>query len=69
VIYRITTATEGSDDPGRVIQDASKIVGRTGRTGETMTFTDNSTQSPSYYTYIVTALSATHFESEPAVAE
>jgi len=67
VVYRITTETKGSDDPDLVIQDPSKIIAKVWRNGTTTTFTDT-TESPGYYTYIVTALSGSHIESKPAVA-
>ena len=68
VVYRITKETDGSNNPALVIQDPGKIIARVWRNGTQTVFTDKTTASPSYYTYIVTALSGSHIESEPAVA-
>jgi uncharacterized lipoprotein YddW (UPF0748 family) len=68
VIYRITTATEGSDDASRVVQDGSKIIARVWRDGQTNSYTDKDVEYPAQYTYIVTALNAAHVESAPSVA-
>ena len=69
VVYRITTETDGSDDPNLVIQDTGKIIAKVWRNGTTTAFTDKTTASPGYYTYIVTALSGTHIESVPVAAK
>jgi len=79
VIYRVTTATPGSDDPNRVIRDPSRIVARVWRDprgtlagetpeGELHTFVDGEVEFPNQFTYVVTAFNAAHVESAPAVA-
>jgi len=67
VVYRITTATPGSNNAALVIQDASKIIGKVWRNSGTLSFTDT-VANPNLYTYIVTAVSGAHVESVPVIA-
>ena len=78
VVYRVTTATPGSNDSNRVIRDPGRIIARIHRNPIGLlsddigplefSFVDDEVEYAGHFTYIVTAFNAAHVESAPAVA-
>jgi uncharacterized lipoprotein YddW (UPF0748 family) len=69
IVYRISTQTFMSEVADFIIEDPSKIIAKVWRNEGSArhSFTDT-TQSPSKYTYYVTAVNNAHLESMPSAA-
>jgi hypothetical protein len=62
-VYRVTSSTEGSGDPARVLADPTKIIYKVWRNGNAYEFEDLGVEDPPQYTYYVVAYNNAHVES------